>query len=296
VQTPLGSQTYAGAVSLVTNAALTAGSGISFGGTVDGRRSLSLAAGGGISFSASVGATTPLTGLTVSRAASVAFAGGLGLDGTGTAAGSSGLTIGARVNNVVFSALGSGSRTIQNFSGSGIRFLGGSTGSELTGLVSRRNGIGLSAATGDYSGTQITANVFDMSRGLGVLLDGTRNLQFGGANSGNNPRGNLISGGLLRGAASNGLLLRGNVAGTRVEGNTVRHHLGDGIILSNARGVTVGGSAAGVGNEVAMNFGRGIVATGVASGSTVHGNTVASNATGNLAIRNARGLSVPRDA
>ena len=42
VQTPLGSQAYAGAVSLVTNAALTAGSGISFGGTVDGRRSLAV--------------------------------------------------------------------------------------------------------------------------------------------------------------------------------------------------------------------------------------------------------------
>ena len=232
--------------------------------------------------------------MAITRAASVSVSHGFALDGAGSAAGTNGLTIGSRVNNVVFAALGSGPRAIENFSGSGIRFLGGSTGSDLTGIVSRRNGIGLSMAAGDYRGTRITASTFDLSRSLGVLLDGAKNLQFGGANSGGANLGNLISGGMLRGDASNGLLLRGNLTGSRVQGNTIRYHLGEGMVMANARGVQIGGSAPGVGNTITANFARGLLATGVSQGSTVHGNTIAGNVQGDVATRNARGLFVVR--
>jgi hypothetical protein len=281
VRTAAGAQTFAGAVTLATNAGLTSGGPITFGGAVDGRRSLSLNAAGSIAFVGAVGATTPLTGLTLSRAASVAIGDGLALDGTGTATGTSGLTIGRGVNNVVFSALGSATRTIQNFSGSGIRFLGGSTGSMLTGIVSRRNAVGLSMAAGDYRGTRITGNTFEANRSVGVLLDGTRNLLFGGANAGATVLGNRITGRLLTGEGSTGMTIRGRAFGTLVQGNTITYHLGDGLRLADARGVTIGGQSPGVGNTISVNLGAGLSVTGACQGSTAEGNTVRSNRRGN---------------
>ncbi|MFM7138338.1 MAG: beta strand repeat-containing protein, partial [Planctomycetota bacterium] len=281
VRSPSGALAFSGAVRLVTDTDLRAGGAIVFGGSVDGRRSLSLAAGGAVSFAAAVGAATPLTGLTVSRAAGVAVQDGFALDGLGTPAGTNGLTIASRVNNVVFAAVGAASRSIGNFSGAGIRFLGGSTGSLLTGIVSRNNGIGLSMAAGSYLGTQITANSFEASRRVGVLLDGARNLQFGGANSGGSVLGNQITGRLAAGANSTGMVIRGTAFGSHVEGNTIRHHLGDGLRLVDARGVLIGGPASGVGNTISINVGAGLSVAGGCGGTLVQGNTVASNLRGN---------------
>jgi hypothetical protein len=281
VRTPSGSQSYAGAVTLVGNLALNAGGNVAFGGTVDGRRSLALTAGGGIAFAAAVGSTAPLTGLTVSRAASVAVSDGLDLDGTGTRPGTSGLTIGSRVNNVVFAALGAASRTIENFPDAGIRFLGGSTGSVITGITSRRNGIGVSMAEGDYRGTQVTASSFEANRRLGVLLEGTRNLRFGGANAGGSVLGNRVTGRLLTGHESSGVMIRGRAFGTLVQGNSIGYHLGDGMRLVDARGVTIGGAAPGVGNTISVNLGAGLRAMGDCSGSIAVGNTVGRNLRGN---------------
>ena len=136
------------------------------------------------------------------------------------------------VNNVVFSALGSATRTKRNFFGSGIRFLGGSMGSTLTGIVSRQNGIGLSMAPGDY---------------------------------------------------------RGKAFGTLVQGNTIRNHLGDGLRLIDARGVTIGGAASGLGNTISVNHGAGMSIAGACVGSTAEGNTVVSNLRGNGEPRSLRG-------
>ncbi|MCE2726419.1 MAG: cadherin domain-containing protein [Planctomycetaceae bacterium] len=288
VRTPSGSQTYGGPTTLVGNLALYAGGDLVFGGTVDGRRSLSLTAGGGISFAGAVGAIAPLAGLTVARAASVAVNDGLSLDGQGTAAGSNGLTIGSRVNNVVFAALGGAVRTIRNFSGAGIRFLGGSTGSVLTGVTSRNNGIGISVAPGNYRGTRISGNGIEASRSVGVSLDGARNLLVGGANSDGVTLGNRITGRLATGERSTGMVLRGNLFGSLVQGNTIRHHLGDGLRLVDARGVTIGGSAQAVGNTISINVGAGISVTGNCVGSTAQGNTVGSNLRGNGQPRSLR--------
>ena len=114
VTAPLGPQTFAGAVTLQNNTSLTAGNKIFFSSKVDGASRLTLSSGDAITFSGAIGGTTPLRGITLSAAKSVAFAGAMKLDGTGTGANTSGLVIGANVNNVVFSAAsGSNARTIR---------------------------------------------------------------------------------------------------------------------------------------------------------------------------------------
>ena len=144
-----GAQTFSGQVTLESDVTLTAGGPISFLETVDGRHRLTVSAGGPVTFGGAIGGTSPLTGLTVTKAAGVEIADELRLDGTGTAAGTSGLVIGTKVNNVIFAPIaGQFPRTITGFSGAGIQFLGGSTGSQIVGLLSGSNKVGLEVLPG----------------------------------------------------------------------------------------------------------------------------------------------------
>ena len=284
-----GAQTYAGPATLLAHTVLTAGAGISFSGTVDGAGSLSLAAGGAITFADAVGRATALKGLAVSRASSVAVNGAFHLNGTGTAIGSHGLSIGAGVNNVVFAAIGSGSRTIQNFSGSGIRFAGSSTYSTITGIVSRGNGTGISFAPGVYTGTRVQDNTFDANARYGVVLDGATNLLFGGTAVN---AGNRIINSTAWKAYSTGIQAGGNLAGTHLQGNTISGNAGNGIVLVAARGITIGGATPGAGNTILANNGFGLLASGISNGSVVQGNAIAGNRMGAVNVRAAKGLRV----
>ena len=227
VTAPLGPQTFAGAVTLQNNTSLTAGGNIGFTSTLDGANRLTLSSGNAITFSGAIGGTTPLRGITLSAAKSAAFAGAMKLDGTGTGANTSGLVIGANVNNVVFSAAsGSNARTIENFGGSGIQFVGGSTGSRITNVTSSLNRIGLQVGPGLYTGTVITGNSFSTNQS-------------------------------------------------------------DGVVLSSARGILLGGAAAGAGNTIIFNGGYGLNATGTSTGSVAQGNQISNNDLGNV-----RGLRI----
>jgi VCBS repeat-containing protein len=287
VTTSGGSQAYAGPVTLLANSALTAGAGISFNGTVNGAASLSLAAGGAITFADAVGTTTALKGLAVSRAASVAVNGAFQLNGTGTALGTNGLTIGKGVNNFMFSALGIGSRTIQNFSGSGIRFAGGSTNSTVTGVISRGNGTGISFDAGSYAGTRVQNNTFDANARYGVVLDGATNLLLGGTAVN---AGNRIINSTAWKAYSTGIQASGNLAGTRVQGNTISGNAGNGVVLVAARGITIGGATPYAGNTIHTNGGFGLLASGVSNDSLVQGNAVTGNRMGAVNAKAAKGL------
>ncbi|MCX7414195.1 MAG: VCBS domain-containing protein, partial [Planctomycetia bacterium] len=215
VTTATGSQTYAGTVNLLANTALTAGTGgaIGFTGTIDGANTLSLSAGGGITFAGAVGVTTPLKGLTVAKAAGVAVNNAFRLNGVGTAAGTSGLTIAANVNNVAFAAIDSKTnpRTITGFKGSGIRFLGTSTGSNLTGIASTGNGIGLEMAAGTYTGTVISANDFSDNTNIGVSLTNVGGLSLGTTSAANTISRN----------GNWGVYASGRLTGTQVQNNTL---------------------------------------------------------------------------
>jgi len=85
------------------------------------------------------------------------------------------------------------------------------------------------------------------------------------------------SGGAPAGGGSAGMMIAGEATGTRVEGNEISGHVGDGLHLVDARGVTIGGVASGVGNTITDNGGAGFRVTGGCRGSTAQGNVVRGN-------------------
>ena len=278
VSTPTGSQAYAGAVTLLSDVALTSGGNIGFSSTVDGARRPTLSSGIAITFAGAVGSATPLQGITLTKAKSVAVNGAMTLDGTGTTAGTSGLVIGAGVNAVVFSTASKGNaRMISGFSGSGIQFLGGSTGSRLTNITSTNNSIGLKIAAGSYAGTVISGNSFSGNsfsgnQSTGVSLASATGLSLGVPLSGNTITSN----------GGSGLSVTGTLTGTLVRANDISLNKGDGIVLTAARGVTIGGAAAGAGNSMTFNGGYGISASGACLTSVIEGNPISNNPLGNI--------------
>ena len=221
VTTPQGSQTFAGGMLLQQSMSLTAGGNIAFSSTVDGTGRLTLSAGQAITLDGAVGGTLPLQGLTLSAATSVAVNQSLALDGTGTSLGDDGLVIAANVNNVVFSPAASGNaRAISGFSGSGIRFVGGSTGSRITNLSSIGNGVGLLVDAGSYSGTVISGNSFIGSTGDGVTLNAAKGITIGGTATGASNAIIFNAGyGLNASGSSTGSVVEGNQLSNNVLGN-----------------------------------------------------------------------------
>lgn len=213
--TPAGSQTFAGQVTLLNGVSLQAGGGIAFSSTIDGFGRLNLSAARAITMAGDVGGKLPLQGITLASASRVLVGGGLALDGSGTVAGESGFVIGAGVHNVVFAA-GSTPRTISGFSGAGVRFIGGSLGSRITGVTSTSNGVGLLAGPGLYRGTVISGSSFSGNEGHGVSLVAARGLTIGGraAAAGNE----IVSHGGF-GVASQGRCTGSLVVGSEIGGN-----------------------------------------------------------------------------
>jgi hypothetical protein len=214
-------------VTIQQNTSLAAGGNITFSSTIDGASRLTLSSGGAVTLAGDVGSVTPLKGITLTAAKSVAVNGAVALDGTGTAAGTSGLVIGANVNGVVFSpATKLNGRTISGFSGAGIQFTGGSTGSRITNLTSSGNGVGLRVGPGAYAGTVISGNTFTTNVGNGVTLNAARGLTLGGAAPG---AGNAI---IFNGAY--GLQAFGTSTGSIVDGNQISNN-----VLGNVAGLSV---------------------------------------------------------
>lgn len=214
VTSPKGGQTYSGAVTLQSDASLSAGGSIAFSSTVDGAHRLRLAAGRSITLAAAVGGTTPLSGITLAAARSVLLDDAVRLDGTGTATGTSGLVIGPQVNNVVLAPTDDlAVRTITHFSGSGIQFLGGSRGSRITNVSSVDNGTGLLVGPGSYAGTVISASTFSGNAADGVMLDAARRIRVGGSGE--------TAGNRIAANGGYGVAAGRNCAGSLVEGNGI---------------------------------------------------------------------------
>jgi len=237
---PLGSQTFTGAVTLLGDVAIRAGGDISFSSTIDGAGKLHLASGRAIALAGDVGSTTPLTGLTLARAGRVTISQGLSLDGSGTAVGTSGLVIGPNVHNVVFSTIAN-ARTISGFSGAGIRFVGGSQGSRITGVTSTGNGVGIQIGSGDYARTVIFGNSFSGNSSAGMSLVAARGVTIGGSavGSGNSIVSNGRFGVTVAGACF-GSLVVGNEIGDNPLGqieNSLNSRLVGTTVTQNATGL-----------------------------------------------------------
>ena len=217
VVTARGSQWFTGGVTLLNGVALQSGGDISFSSTIDGFGRLQLSAARSITIAGDVGSSLPLQGITLTNASRVHVGGGLVLDGSGTAAGTSGFVVRANVHNVVFAPVAD-ARTISGFGGAGIRFAGGSTGSRITGVSSTGNGVGLLVGPGVYSGTVIAGSSFSGNVGHGVALQAARGLRIGGrlAGAGNE----IVSNGGF-GVAATGLCPSSIVVGSELGDNAL---------------------------------------------------------------------------
>ena len=87
-----------------------------------------------------------------------------------------------------------------------------------------------------------------------------------------------------------GLYITGDVRGTRVQGNAISDNTGDGVMLVNARKLTIGGNSAVNGNGIVSNLGYGLYAFGVCTGSVVQSNVIVANAQGNVNLTKLRGI------
>ena len=144
-------------------------------------------------------------------------------------------------------------------------------------------------ASGNLSGTQVQNNAVDGNGRFGVFLNAATGLLLGGTAPNT---GNRIVNTAAWGAYSRGVYATGNLAGTLVQGNTIRANGGDGVMLADARRITIGGPGAGAGNVIDTNGGYGVDARGLCTGSLVQGNTITGNARGSITVRNAWGIRV----
>ena len=187
-----------------------------------------------------------------------------------------GQRVAGAANGLVFTATAAGSTVrslgIANFTrGAGI-FMA-AAGMDVAGNTLTNNSFGITAS-GGLSGSQIRGNTISQITTFGIYLASSTGLTVGSTTVG---QGNTVTGGTGRQVYSTGLDATGNLAGTRVIGNTFSGNVGSGVMLVNATGITVGGTAAGSGNIITNNRAFGFYASGTSTGSSAVGNTITGN-------------------
>ena len=125
--------------------------------------------------------------------------------------------------------------------------------------------------------------------GTGIVVDGSPDHVIGGATTG---AGNVISGNteqgvLIVGAGASGVVVSGNRIGTTADGSTALGNGAEGVRVEGAPGARLGGATEAERNVISGNgfFGVRILGEG-ASGVTVAGNTIGTDATGTVALPN----------
>jgi hypothetical protein len=151
------------------------------------------------------------------------------------------------------------------------------TGPGANGNIIVGNRIGLNAA-----GTAALPNA------NGGILVQAANTTIGGLTAAdrNVISGNADSGVRILGAGTTGTTIRGNYIGTNAAGTAAVGNAVDGIVVDGGTGAVIGGIAAGAGNVISGNAGRGIDLTNNSSGTVVRGNLVGTDATGALPLGN----------
>jgi hypothetical protein len=117
--------------------------------------------------------------------------------------------------------------------------------------------------------------------GSGLVLNGASSATVGTPAAGN----------ILARNKAFGLLATGFLGGTLVQSSAISQNGAGGVMLSSARGITVGGIALNEGNLVSGNKGWGILAAGWCRGSTLAGNVATNNTLGQVNTRGATGLT-----
>jgi parallel beta-helix repeat protein len=141
---------------------------------------------------------------------------------------------------------------------------------------------GILVSGGDFSGTVIAGNTIGYNQVHGIELEGAESLTVGGP-SVTDP--NTI----VRNTDA-GVFATGDSSGTVVRGNLIdRNEFG--VRLDEATGILIGGSRSISANTITGNKTAGVEATGLLTGSRLHGNIITGSPTG-VALVNARQLAV----
>ena len=102
--------------------------------------------------------------------------------------------------------------------------------------------------------------------------------------------GNSVIGNNIQANGQDGIDVSGKVSQTHVQANAITGNAGNGVLLDGTQGVAVGGSSAGLGNQITNNLGFGLEATGTCSETYVQGNVITSNAAGNVNLTKSKGV------
>ena len=184
--------------------------------------------------------------------------------------------------------------------------IGGITDSPGTGagnLISGNSGDGISlmgtedtVIFGNLIGTDLTGT---LAIANAVGIDSTNGYQdsIGGAAAG---AGNVISGnsgdGVTIGGATDDVVA-GNLIGTSADGSAALGNSSNGVDLTQATGITIGGTASGAGNLISGNTGDGVLLAGPGTtGNLIEGSLIGTDITGNAVIANGTGVEIDRSA
>jgi hypothetical protein len=180
----------------------------------------------------------------------------------------------------------------------GLVVAGGSStvrGLEITGWSNRGvelAGGGSNLVAGNYLGTDGSSALANAN--AGVIVDaGSINNVIGGTLAADR---NVVSGNgkgvVVAGSGTTGNVVEGNYVGTNAAGGEAIGNTTDGILVVNgATGNTVGGTVPGAGNVSSGNGQAGVDVT-AASSNVIEGNYFGTNAAGNAAIGNLKGVGL----
>jgi hypothetical protein len=155
---------------------------------------------------------------------------------------------------------------------------GNVTGVAIDGLEATGN-----LVLGNYIGTDATGKLARGNSGDGVLISNAAENTVGGATVAER---NLISanggqGVEIRGTSASGNLVAGNYIGTDLTGNVDLGNAGNGVLINNAPGNTIGSAALAGRNVISGNGASGIlIASSGATGNLIQSNFIGTDAAG----------------
>lgn len=176
----------------------------------------------------------------------------------------------------------------------GLDLYAGSDGSTIRGLVFQNFGdIGINVSdsvghtiVGNYIGTN-AAGTAAAGNYIGLNFWNSSNNTIGGTTP---AARNLISGntnlGLYMGGTSDNNVIQGNYIGTNAAGTGAIGNTNYGMLFDSSDNNTIGGLAAGAGNVISGNGGRGMSIWNGSTGNVVQGNLIGTNAAGTAALGN----------
>jgi CSLREA domain-containing protein len=168
-------------------------------------------------------------------------------------------------------------------------------------IISGNSDEGILITGAGASGNQIEGNLVgtDVTAGMaignkhGIVIEALANSVGGDAEgAGNVISGNIQNGVYLRGGAV-GNTIHGNQIGTDASGTIAVANGRSGVLVEDARGNTIGGTAATVGNMIGGNDQQGVKITGVgATGNILQGNTIGLHTLSGIAVPNRDGVRI----